>query len=140
MQPIKHIFIFHLCTYVFFQQYVVCVILLLIVEMCAVVMGFKLRKKVHVLTYKLTNTCLFINVCIKKSKIMFKLTHEGQLKTRILNSRGYFFCSPELKAQVSFPDRLLSVVSPSICILFIISSSQESQGQFQPNLAQIIFG
>ena len=85
MQPIKYILIFHLCTYVFFQQYVVCVILLLIVEMCAVVMGFKLRKKVHVLTYKLTNTCLFINVCIKKSKIMFKLTHEGQLKTRILN-------------------------------------------------------
>ena len=137
MQPIKHILIFHLCTYVFFQQYVVCVILLLIVEMCAVVMGFKLRKKVHVLTYKLTNTCLFMNVCIKKSKIMFKLTHEGQLKTRILNSRGYFFCSPELKTQVSFPDRLLSVVPPSICKLFIISS-QELQSQFQP--AQSIFG
>ena len=52
-----------------------------------------------------------------------------------------FFSSPELKAQVSFSDRLLSVIHLSICKLFTISFySQESLGQFQPKLAQIILG
>ena len=44
---------------------------------------------------------------------------------------------PELKAQISVSDRLLSVVCPSVCKFFIfISSSQEPLDQFQPNLAQ----
>ena len=55
------------------------------------------------------------------------------------------FSSPELKAQVSFSDRLSSVVClsvrPSVCKLFLFStSSQEPLGQFQPNLAQSILG
>ena len=56
-----------------------------------------------------------------------------------------FFRSTELKAQVSFSDRLLSVVRPSVCPsvckLFTFSSySQEPLGQFQPNLTQSILG
>ena len=56
-----------------------------------------------------------------------------------------FFSSPELKAQVSFSDRLSSGVCPSVCLsvckLFLFStSSQEPLGQFQPNLAQSILG
>ena len=60
-----------------------------------------------------------------------------------------FFSSPELKAQVSFSDCLLSVVRPSVrlfvcpsvCKLFTFSSSsQEPLCQFQPNLAQSILG
>ena len=47
------------------------------------------------------------------------------------------FSSPELKAQVSFSDRLSSVVGPSVCKLFTFSSfSTEPLGQFQPNFAQ----
>ena len=55
--------------------------------------------------------------------------------------------SPEPKAQVSFSDQNLSVVRRRFrCsrrrrrILFIFSSSQEPQGQFQPNLVQSILG
>ena len=55
------------------------------------------------------------------------------------------FSSPELKAQVSFSDRLSSVVCLSVCLsvckLFLFStSSPEPLGQFQPNLAQSILG
>ena len=57
------------------------------------------------------------------------------------------FSSPELKAQVSFKahvsfsDRLLSVVCPSVCKhFFTFSSSPELLGQFQPNLVQSILG
>ena len=50
------------------------------------------------------------------------------------------FSSPELKAQVSFYDHLLSVC-PYVCKLFTFSSSsQEPLGQFKPNLAQSILG
>ena len=53
----------------------------------------------------------------------------------------FIFSSPELKAQVSFSDRLSSVVCPSVCKLFLFStSSPEPLGQFQPNLAQSILG
>ena len=53
----------------------------------------------------------------------------------------FFFTSPEQKAQVSFSDRLLSVVCLSVCKLFTFStSSPEPLDQFQPNLAQIILG
>ena len=63
----------------------------------------------------------------------------------------HIFSSPELKAQVSFSDRLSSVVClsvsvclsvrPSVCKLFLFStSSQEPLGQFQPKLAQKILG
>ena len=51
--------------------------------------------------------------------------------------------SPEPKAQVSFSDHNLSVVRRRFRrsrILFIFSSSQEPQGQFQPNLVQSILG
>ena len=49
--------------------------------------------------------------------------------------------SPELKAQVSFSDRLLSAVCLSVCKLFTFSSSsQKPLGQFQPNLAKSILG
>ena len=59
------------------------------------------------------------------------------------------FCSPELKAQVSFSDRLSSVVClsvrlsvcSSVCKRFLFStSSQEPLGQYQPNVAQSILG
>ena len=51
------------------------------------------------------------------------------------------FSSPELKAQVSFSDHLLSVVClsvcpsvrPSVCKIFTFSSSPEPLDQFQPN-------
>ena len=46
----------------------------------------------------------------------------------------FIFSSYGLKAQVSFSDRLLSVVCP------FSSSSPEPLVQFQPNLAQIILG
>ena len=51
-----------------------------------------------------------------------------------------FLSSSELKAQVSFSDRLSpSSVRPSVCKLFLFSTySQEPLGQFQPNLAQSI--
>ena len=53
------------------------------------------------------------------------------------------FSSPELKACVSFSDRLASVVRPSVRLSvrlltkFKISSSPKPPDQFQPNLAQI---
>ena len=47
------------------------------------------------------------------------------------------FSSPQLKASVSFSDRLLSVVCPSLCKLFTFSSCfTEPHYQFQSNLAQ----
>ena len=49
------------------------------------------------------------------------------------------FSSPQLKASVSFSDRLLSVVCPSLCKLFTFSSCfTEPHYQFQSNLAQKI--
>ena len=48
------------------------------------------------------------------------------------------FSSPELKAQVSFSDRLLSVCPPVHKLFTFSSSSQEPLGQFQPTLAQSI--
>ena len=55
------------------------------------------------------------------------------------------FSSPELKAQVSFSDRLSSVVClsvhPSICQLFLFTTtSQKPLSQFQQNFAQSILG
>ena len=45
------------------------------------------------------------------------------------------FSSPQLKASVSFSDRLLSVVCPSLCKLFTFSSCfTEPHYQFQSNL------
>ena len=42
------------------------------------------------------------------------------------------FSPPELKAQVRFSDRLLSIARPSVCKLFTFSSfSPEPLGQFQ---------
>ena len=57
----------------------------------------------------------------------------------------FFSSSAELKAQVSFSDRLLSVACLTVCLsvhkLCTFSfSSAEPLGQFQPNLAQSIFG
>ena len=61
----------------------------------------------------------------------------------------FFFCSPELKAQVSFYDHLSSgvclSVRPSVRLSVnfshnFSSSSTEPLGQFQPNLAQSILG
>ena len=54
---------------------------------------------------------------------------------------NYGFSSPELKAQVSFSDHLLSVcpsVCSSVCKLSTFSSSSEPQGQIQPNMARSI--
>ena len=52
-------------------------------------------------------------------------------------------CSREPKAQVSFSDNNVFVVRRRRCRrcrkLITFSSSPESQGQFQPNLAQRIF-
>ena len=59
----------------------------------------------------------------------------------------FIFSSPELKAQVSFSDRLSSVVCLSVCLsvslsvckLFTFSTSSPNPlGKFQPNLAQSI--
>ena len=66
-------------------------------------------------------------------------------KLQCNNNVSLVFSSPELKAQVSFSDRLSSVVClsvrPSVCKLFTFSSSSpEPLGQFQPNLAQSIPG
>ena len=59
----------------------------------------------------------------------------------IVHSYG-LFSSPELKAQVSFSDHILSVAclsALSVCKLFTFSSSiPEPLGQFQTNLAQSI--
>mgnify|MGYP003690877341 CR=1 FL=1 len=58
-----------------------------------------------------------------------------------------FISSPEPKAQVSFSDHNLSVVRRRHCrrwrcrkLYTVSSSSPEPLGQFQPNLAQSIFG
>jgi hypothetical protein len=56
------------------------------------------------------------------------------------------FSSPELKAQVSFSDRFLSVVRLSVCrlasvvckLFTFLTSSPEPLDQFWPNLAQSI--
>ena len=53
----------------------------------------------------------------------------------------FFFSSPEPKAQVSFSDRLLSVVHLYVYkLLTISSSSPEPLGRFNQNLAQCILG
>ena len=51
------------------------------------------------------------------------------------------FSSPESKAQVSFSNKNLTVVRHRCCKLFTFSSTTpEPLGQFQSNLAQLIFG
>ena len=75
------------------------------------------------------------------------------IKSKIVFSRLYllfvhvYVCSPEQKAQVSFSDHNLFVVHRCCphrscrCKLFTFSSSSpDSLGQFQPNLAQSILG
>ena len=60
--------------------------------------------------------------------------HKGNPRNS-LRDGNFFFSSPELKAQVSFSDRLSSVVCLSVCKLFLFStSSQEPLGQFQTKL------
>ena len=53
----------------------------------------------------------------------------------------YIFSSPELKAQVSVSDHNLPVVVVIVSVNFShFVSFPEPLGQFQPNLAQNIFG
>ena len=59
----------------------------------------------------------------------------------------YIFSSPDPKAQVNISDQDLSLVRRRNCwgrccskLFTFLSSSPESLGQFQPNLAQSILG
>ena len=77
------------------------------------------------------------NFCLKRTWIYFQpyaLQNPGCNRTRTCDW-------PQSSAQVSFSDRLLSVVCLSVCKLFTFStSSPEQRGQFEPNLSQSILG
>ena len=80
-------------------------------------------------------------ICTQNMHNIFNNPH------KILKPFYFFISAPELKAQVSINDRLLSVcpfvrsfVRPSVCKLSTLPSSPEPLGQFQLNLAQSILG
>ena len=97
-------------------------------------------------------SCLIKVSDTKNSKKYYLLMHTEVVDVVDMCEYTYIvFSSPELKAQVSFSDRLSSVVCLfvrssvclclSVCKLFRFStSSQEPLGQFQPNLALSILG
>ena len=96
----------------------------------------------------LTPSALSLSSCAPTSLTQSSLAHALHSHSPLVLI-PHIFSSPELKAQVSFSDHLSSViclsvclhVRPSVCKLFTFSSSSpESLGQFQPNLAQSILG
>jgi hypothetical protein len=61
--------------------------------------------------------------------------------TAYVSSKATFFSSPELKAQVSYSDRRLSIVRLSVVNFYIFDFFSRTTGPiFQPELAQIILG
>ena len=80
------------------------------------------------------------------SALIFHMIEYSKWQVLDLSVGTNISSSPEPKAQVSFSDQNLSVVrrrfrcSRRRRILFIFSSSQEPQGQFQSNLVQSILG
>ena len=79
---------------------------------------------------------------IKCEKLTSEYRYEGTDDGTYMYIDWVFTCSsPELKAQVSLSDHLLSVVCPSVNFShFHLLLKNHLQAQFQPNLPQSILG